>query len=87
MIDLLKLSEYGGRLVQVGDDVVLELTDPNDNARRRFQYRRQGDILERRILRAGGRPFEDGSPWEPCDLAAMRAMRGIYHPILDTLGF
>jgi len=86
MIDLLKLKQCGGRLIETGDRIGIELVDPNDNAQRRFQYRREGEGLERRMLQADGRPFDDGSPWEPCDLAAMRAGRGIYHPILDTLG-
>jgi len=85
--DLLKLKEYGGRLIEMDDRIGIELIDPNDNAQRRFQYRREGEGLVRRVLQADGRPFEDGSPWEPCDLNVLRGVRGTYHPILDPLGF
>jgi hypothetical protein len=86
-VDLGKLKEYGGRLVDTDGRLTVELVDPNDNARRRFQYRRAGEGIDRRILQSDGEPMLDGSPWEPCDLAIMRAARGNYHPILDPLGF
>jgi hypothetical protein len=85
-VDLGKLKEYGGRLVDTDGRLTVELVDPNDNARRRFQYRRAGEGIERRILQSDGEPMLDGSPWEPCDLNAMRAARANYHPILDPLG-
>ena len=83
-----RLAEYGAKLRTIDGRRVVEMLDPNDNARRRFQYRRIGDGLERRVLRSDGSPFRDtGSPWEPVDdLDRMRAMRGHYHPILDPLG-
>jgi hypothetical protein len=76
---------------------LVEMVDPNDNARRRFQYRRIGihDPLrgligiQRRVLTRDGSPMDDGSPWETYTLeefAALNAARGQYHPILDPLG-
>lgn len=86
-----RVRRYGGRLIQVDGRRVVEMRDPNDNARRRFQYRAAlGGGLEARVLRADGQPFDDsGSPWErrsAAELAEMRAQRGEYHPILDPLG-
>ena len=37
MIDPVKLRQYGGRLVEVDDRLVVEMTDPNDGAQRRFR--------------------------------------------------
>ena len=86
-----KLKEYGGRLIQTDGQKTVQLIDPNDNARRRFQYRlSQGGSIERRVLRANGKPFLDtGSPWETFsshELLALQAQRGQWHPILDSLG-
>lgn len=84
-----KLAEYGGRLRTIDGRKVVEMVDPNDNGRARYQYRRAGERLERRVLQHNGQPFRNGSPWEPyrdSDLAEMRAARGKYHPILDPLG-
>ena len=86
-----RLAQYGGRIVTIDDQRAVELRDPNDNAKRRFQYRRSLDGgLERRMLREDGSAFIDtGSPWEPYsehELASLRSMRGQYHPILDSLG-
>jgi len=67
----------------------VEMINPNDNAKRRFQYRRSAMGLERRVLRHDGEPFHEGSPWEELsasDLRALNAVRGQYHPILDALG-
>lgn len=84
-----QLSEHGGRMIQTDGIDTVELIDPNDNARARYQYRRAGETIERRRLMESGEPYNDGSPWtivSESDLAAMRAMRGKYHPILDPLG-
>lgn len=75
----------------MGGRKTIEMVDPNDGMRRRFQYRRTEDGgLERRVLRHDGSPFGDtGSPWEPYtarEIAGMAAQRGEYHPILDPLG-
>lgn len=86
-----QLTQYGARLITTDGRATVEMRGPNDNARRRHQYRRSPDGgLERRTLTAAGTPYADtGSPWEPyslTDLAALRAQRGQYHPILDPLG-
>jgi len=86
-----RLAEYGARLRTVDEQTVLvEMTDPNDGSMSRYQYRRLDDGIERRILAHDGSPFRDtGSPWEPLsrnEIAALRAVRGEYHPILDPLG-
>lgn len=82
-----RLRQYGGRLITIDGRVVVEMRDPNDNAHRRCQYRREADGIERRVLTADGQPYRDsGSPWEPVDIDALRHVRGTYHPILDPLG-
>lgn len=84
-----KLAAYGGKIITVDERRTVQLVDPN----RRFQYRRTLDDggIERRILRGNGKPYVDtGSPWEPMtidEIGSMRANRGEYHPVLDTLGF
>lgn len=86
-----RLAEHGGRIVTIDEQRAVELRDPNDNAKRRFQYRRTADGgLERRVLQEDGSAFIDtGSPWEQYseqELASLRSRRGQYHPILDPLG-
>ena len=85
-----RLAQYGARLRTIDGRKVVEMVDPNDNARHRYQYRRSEDgALERRVLRSDGSPDADGSPWEPYspeELASLCAMRSQYHPILDPLG-
>jgi hypothetical protein len=85
-----RLARYGARLRTVDGERVVEMVDPNDNARRRYQYRATGGgTLETRILRADGSPMLEGSAWEAYadnELAALRGVRGTYHPILDPLG-
>lgn len=84
-----RLARYGAKLRTIDGATIVEMVDPNDNARRRFQYRRSGSGIERRMLRADGSPMMDGSPWEEytaADLASLRAARGQFHPILDPLG-
>ena len=82
---------YGGRIIETDGRETVELRDPNDNAQRRYQYRRTPDGgLERRVLCSDGEPFLDtGSPWEQMtvdEIAQLHARRGEYHPILDALG-
>lgn len=85
-----RLSEHGGMMVDTDGRKTVELVDPNDNSRSRYQYRREGESIERRRLTESGEPYrDDGSPWtlmSESDLTAMRAIRGEYHPILDPLG-
>lgn len=85
-----RLAQYGARLRTIDGRKVVEMVNPNDNARARYQYRRsEGGDLESRTLLYNGRPDNRGSPWaihHPKLLAAMRSARGDYHPILDPLG-
>lgn len=88
-----KLAAYGGKIVNTDGRKTVQLINANDNAYRRFQYRRTLDDrgIERRVLRDNGKPFLDtGSPWETMtidEIGALMAVRGEYHPILDPLGF
>jgi hypothetical protein len=84
---LSKLAEYGGRMIQTDGRPTVEMTNPNNDRKRLFQFRRSAEGIERRTLQFDGEPMSDGSPWEPCDLTAMLAVRGNFHPILDPLGF
>lgn len=85
-----RLSQYGGSMIRTDDRPTVEMINPNDNASKRFQYRRSSDGgVEKRVLCDDGTPMRDGSPWErlsAADVAAMAAARGEYHPILDPLG-
>lgn len=85
-----KLSQYGARIIQTDGIPTVEMIDPNDNARHRYQYRRTTDGgIERRVLRADSSLDLDGSPWETMSEAhilSLHANRGSYHPILDGLG-
>jgi len=84
-----RLQQYGGRMIETDGRPTIELVDPNDNAQQRFQYRRSGDGIERRVLAHDGRAMRDGSPWErmtASEVFAMVQIRGQYHPILDPLG-
>lgn len=85
-----RLAEYGGRIVETDGRKTVQLVDPNDNAERRFQYRKVGPArIEKRILMSNGKPFRDGSPWELMtvdEIAQLHIARGEYHPILDPLG-
>ena len=88
-----KLAAYGGRIITIDERRTVQLVDPNDNAQRRFQFRRTLDDsgIERRVLRDNGEPFIDtGSPWQAMtidEIGSLLANRGEYHPILDPLGF
>jgi hypothetical protein len=88
LIDVAKLRAHGGRMIKIEGQPAVELCGgSNDNARKRFQYRRSGSSIERRVLQHNGRPMVDGSPWEPVDVSALMAVAGTYHPILTPLGF
>lgn len=83
-----RLAEYGARLRTIDGRTVVEMIDTNDGSRARYQYRRAGAGIERRVLAPDGTPdIDSGSRWEPVNLAALMAVRGQYHPILDPLGF
>lgn len=84
-----RLASYGGAIRNIGAERVVEMRDSNDASRTRYQYRRAGDTIERRVLQSSGAPMLDGSPWEPLtrdEIASLMRTRGAYHPILDELG-
>lgn len=85
-----RLAAYCGRIIETDGRKTVELRDPNDNAKRRYQYRRCGPAhIERRVLQGNGKPFRAGSPWEQMtvdEVAQLHMARGEYHPILDPLG-
>lgn len=78
-----KLREYGG---QVFADGTLQMRDPNDNARHRYQYRLVNGQPCRRMLPDKG-DYDPPAEWEPVNLAAIAATHQGYNPILDYFGF
>jgi hypothetical protein len=82
-----RLIECGARLRTVDGIQVIEMVDPNDNSQSRYQYQRHGDIILRRILSRDGSTITDWTALHSAEMAALMAMRGTYHPILDPLGF
>jgi hypothetical protein len=54
----------GARFRTVEGQRIVEMRDPDDNAHARYQYRRQGSGVERRVLSA---VREIVTPWEPLD--------------------
>lgn len=81
-----KLAQYGGRMLRQGKLSIVELRDPNDNAKPRFQYALIEAQLHKRILNSKG---EVMVPWERIGddgFLAMIQQRGQFHPILDPLG-
>ena len=81
-----RLAEYGARLRTIDGVRVVEMIDPNDNSRSRYQYRRHNDTVLRRILHADGAPLADWTALTRDEMAALLRVRGAYHPILDPLG-
>jgi hypothetical protein len=77
-----RLAEYGGCLLPDG---VLQMRDPHDNARHRYQYARIRGVPSRRTLPASG-DYDPPARWEPLDLTRLLACAGTYHPILDYFG-
>ena len=83
-----RLNRYGGRLVLTdGRRPTVELIDPNDNARRRYQYRRALDGgVEHRTLASDGTPFRDTrSPWHSYTRDELAALLAARSPILEAL--
>lgn len=78
-MDRAKLAQYGGRVLADG---TLELRDPNDNARHRYQYRLVGGEPRRRVLPEEG-DYDPSAEWEPLDLRALAAAAHGYHPVVD----
>ena len=78
-----KLQEYGG---QVLTDGTLEIRDPNDNARHRYQYRLVNGQPCKRTLPDDG-DYDPPAQWEAIDLGGIAAAHHGYNPILDFFGF
>ncbi len=82
-----RLAQYGARLRTIDGLKTVELVDPNDNGRARYQYQRYNDVVLRRVLSADGTTIvTDWVALTRDELAALMRVRGEYHPILDPLG-
>lgn len=77
------LAQYGGRLFSDG---TLQMRDPNDNARHRYQYALVNGVPSRRTLPERG-DYDPPARWEALDLRGLLACAGTYHPILDYFGY
>jgi len=81
-----RLAQYGARLRTIDGKRVVEMVNPNDNSRARYQYRRCHDTVLRRVLTADGETITDWTALTADELAQLVRTRGDYHPILDPLG-
>jgi len=82
-----RLAQYGARLRTIDGQRIVEMVNPNDNSRARYQYRRYNDVVLRRVLAADGETIiTDWVALTRDELAALMRVRGEYHPILDPLG-
>lgn len=81
-----RLAEYGARLRTIDGVTVVEMIDPNDGSRSRYQYRREAATVARRVLSSDGVVIADWTPMTLSELAVLMSVRGQYHPILDPLG-
>ena len=81
-----RLAQYGARLRTIDGLRVVEMVDPNDSSRSRYQYQRRNDTVWRRVLTADGETITDWTALTADELAQLVRTRGDYHPILDPLG-
>lgn len=81
-----RLAQYGARLRTIDGQRVVEMVDPNDSSRSRYQYKRCNDTVLRRVLTADGETITDWTALTADELAQLVRTRGDYHPILDPLG-
>lgn len=82
-----RLAQYGARLRTIDGELVVEMIDPNDNSRSRYQYRRDSGTVLRRILTSDGSAvITDWTALTRAELATLMRVRGGYHPVLDPLG-
>ena len=81
-----RLAQYGARLRTIDGQRVVEMVDPNDSSRSRYQYQRCNDTVLRRVLTADGETITDWTALTAAELAQLVRTRGDYHPILDPLG-
>lgn len=77
-----RLKEYGGYILNDGYGT-LEMRDPNDNARHRYQYRViNGKPCKRTLPECGD--YDPPAQWEPYDVRALaRIYAGTYNPIVE----
>lgn len=75
-----KIAQCGGRILADG---TLEMIDPNDNARHRYQYAVVDGVPSRRTLPATG-DYDPPATWERIDVDS--SPQGYYHPIRDYFG-
>lgn len=76
-MDTERLAQYGGRILSDG---TLEMRDPNDNARHRYQYAIIDGVPSRRTL-PDTSDYDPPSRWEPLDIDVSLAP----NPMLDYL--
>lgn len=81
-----RLAQYGARLRTIDGQPVVELVDPNDRSRSRYQYQRRNGTVWRRVLTADGETITDWTALTADELAQLVRTRGDYHPILNPLG-
>jgi len=81
-----RLTQYGARLRTIDGRLTVEMVDPNDNGRSRYQYQRRNGTVWRRVLTADGETITDWTALTADELAQLVRTRGDYHPILDPLG-
>ena len=80
-----RLAQYGARLRTIDGQRIVEMVNPNDNSRARYQYRSYNDVVLRRVLAADGETIiTDWTALTADELAQL--VRGDYHPILNPLG-
>lgn len=81
-----RLREYGGRIIKINERRVVEMRDPNDNAKHRYQYCVMDGALHKRLLSSGGEIIDNWTAYTDAEVCALQAVRAGYHPILDELG-
>lgn len=74
-----KLAAYGGTILGSG---ILQMRDPNDNAKHRYQYALIDGIPMTRTLPNRG-DYKPPAQWTPIDLRAIAASHQGSNPILD----
>ena len=81
-----RLAQYGARLRTIDGHPTVEMVNPNDNSRSRYQYQRRDGTVWRRVLTADGETITDWTALTADELAQLVRTRGDYHPILGPLG-
>lgn len=81
-----RLAQYGARMRTIDGITIVEMVDPNDNSQSKYQYRRDGASVARRMLSRDGTVIVDWTTLTEIELTGLIRVRGQYHPILDPLG-